>query len=234
MVRGILGEGVEVQVSIWFLAAESGMRVKESPGHVVNIIDRIQGVLLVGEALEFLGGIRRAGEAQVLHQASMGLLAVVDEFGTPFDSILERIEALFHGRLSKAFHDADAALVVNGAANAGLVPGEVGKPMPLAVCLQLGKNDGIVCFVKPYAVPKGIGILVPLKREEDLCEPVLGCGEGVLVVPGVGVDADIAEQVQAVLDPFADGNPVFVKDGACRWEIRWLHTCTCGAEPGSL
>ncbi len=48
------------------------------------------------------------------------------------------------------------------------------------------------------------------QHQEQLFEPISGRCEGVPVVSGVSVDADVPEDVQAVFHPFTDGDLVTV------------------------
>lgn len=85
-------------------------------------------------------------------------------------------------------------------------------------------TDGIVDLIEVYTSWKQLYFHeVGPQYKEYLLQPVSGGGEGVTIIPGIRVNADVAEDIQRVIYPFTGVN-VFPQSRH-QYRCIWLPVC---------
>ena len=179
----------------------------------MHSIDSIQRIVLAGECFDFTGIIHTAVKAKIRNKLSVSILFIVNQDGTGFDVISERLPSLLLRRFTVSLEYTKNASRVTQNPDTHLIYRKSAQLLSVFVCDNLITANGIECLVQPRLALKNKVFPVFFEKQEQLFEPVpRGC-KGVAVVPRICVDAHIAENVQRVVDPFTDGNFMSIKDG---------------------
>ena len=186
------------------------MRVEELFEKRTLVVDRFERVVrfLRGSALFRI--VCAGRKTQLIDQSGVGMILVVDQVGSRFDVIQESLQSPFRARvLCQALRTAVHLLQIVSDAYAVLVGLHI--HIAFIVLPDVFLDHLVEGFVYVYVTRKHDIVLIVLQDLEKLEKPVFHGGIGDPGVPGSGTEGDIAEQVEEIFDPFADRDPVVLK-----------------------
>ena len=177
-------------------------------------VHTVQRVHLIRHPLEGPGVIGYAVQVQFLNQQVVGLLLVVDQRGTLDDVILEGVVHTQLGGFPLTQVNRIRRLLGADHPDTHLVPGDSMESLPDIVVLEILLPKRDVSFIHPHFLVQKYVILIDFEHNEQFFEPVAGGSECILVVPAVGIDAQVPLDIQRVLDPLADRDLMILEDGS--------------------
>ena len=190
----------------------------------MNLIYPPQRIVLIWWQLDLIRVVCLAGEAEFLDQDAVRIILVVYQCCPWSNGIFEWLECHSLGRSAVPLKDAQNSVLSASEPDSQLVGRNASQLGSLRRPLDVLGTDGIVDLIEVYTSWKQLYFReVGPQNEEYLLQPVSGGGEGVTIIPGIRVNADVAEDIQRVIYPFTGVN-VFPQSRH-QYRCIWLPVC---------